>query len=58
MYVEHLHPDCRLAVFDEIPTRHLIISSAPRFAVRRASNERFEAGPHLRKLTKGQRPAA
>jgi hypothetical protein len=23
MYVEHLHPDCRLAVFDEISIRHL-----------------------------------
>jgi hypothetical protein len=22
--VEHLHPDCRLAVFDEISIRHLI----------------------------------
>jgi hypothetical protein len=22
-HVEHLHPDCRLAVFDEIPIRHL-----------------------------------
>jgi hypothetical protein len=22
--VEHLHPDCRLAVFDEIPIRHPI----------------------------------
>jgi hypothetical protein len=47
---EHLHPDCRLAVFDEIPIRHLI-----RPSFRHASKERFEAGPHLPKLTKGQR---
>ena len=50
-HVEHLHPDCRLAVFDEISIRHLI-----RPSFRHASKgERFEAGPHLPKLTKGQR---
>jgi hypothetical protein len=49
--VEHLHPDCRLAVFDEMPIRHLI--RPPSF--RHASKERFEAGPHLPNLTKGQR---
>jgi hypothetical protein len=47
--VEHLHPDCRLAVFDEISIRHLI-----RPSFRHASKERFETGPHLPKLTKGQ----
>jgi hypothetical protein len=49
-HVEHLHPDCRLAVFDGISIRHLI-----RPSFRHASKERFEAGPHLPKLTKGQR---
>jgi hypothetical protein len=51
--VEYLHADCCLAVFDEIPIRHLIHPS-----FRHASKERFtfEAGPqHLPKLTKGQR---
>jgi hypothetical protein len=49
--VEHLHSDCRLAVFDEISIRHLI-----RPSFRHASKERFEAWPwpHLPKLTKGQ----
>jgi hypothetical protein len=47
-HVEHLHPDCRLAVFDEIPISHLI-----RPSFRHASKERFEAGPHLPKLTNG-----
>jgi hypothetical protein len=42
-HVEHLHPDWRLAVFDEIPIRHLI-----RPSFRHASKERVEAGgPHL-----------
>jgi hypothetical protein len=45
--VEHLHPDCRLAVFDEISIRHLI-----RPSFRHASKERFEARPHLPKLPK------
>jgi hypothetical protein len=45
-HVEHLHPDCRLAVLDEISIRHLI-----RPSFRHASKERFEAGPaHLPKL--------
>jgi hypothetical protein len=48
--VKHLYPDCRLAVFDEIPIRHLI-----RPSFRHASKECFEAGAHLPKLTKGQR---
>jgi hypothetical protein len=52
--VEHLHPTAAsLAVFDEVPIRHLIRPC--RFAFRDASKERFEAGPHLPKLTKGQR---
>jgi hypothetical protein len=49
-HVEHLHADCGLAVFDEMPIRHLI-----RPSFRHASKESFEAGPHLPKLTKGQR---
>jgi hypothetical protein len=44
--VEHLRPDCRLAVFGDIPIRHLI-----RPSFRHASKERFEAGPHLSKQT-------
>jgi hypothetical protein len=48
--VEHLHPNGRLAVFDEISIRHLI-----RPSFRHAGKERFEgAWPHLPKLTKGQ----
>jgi hypothetical protein len=38
--VEHLHADFRLAVFDEIPIRHLIHPS-----FRHASKERSEAVP-------------
>jgi hypothetical protein len=48
--VEHLHSDCRLAVFNQIPIRHLV---RPPFG--HISEERFEAGPHLPELTKGQR---
>jgi hypothetical protein len=49
-----LHPDCdcRLAVFDEVPIRHL---TRPSF--RHASEERFEAGPHLPSPQTDQRPA-
>jgi hypothetical protein len=36
-HVEHLHPDCRLAVYDEMSIRHLI-----RPSFRPASKERFE----------------
>jgi hypothetical protein len=38
VHVEHLHPDCRLAVFDEIPIRHLI-----RPSFRHASKGRSKA---------------
>jgi hypothetical protein len=47
--VEHLHSDCRLAVFDQISIRHLV---RPPF--RHTSEECFEAWPHLSELTKGQ----
>jgi hypothetical protein len=49
-----LHPDCRLAVFDEIPIRHLIRPSP----FRHACKGRFEARPgpiSPKQLTKGQR---
>ena len=49
-HVEHLHSDCRLAVFNQIPIRHLVRSPFGHI-----SEERFEAGPHLPELTKGQR---
>jgi hypothetical protein len=48
--VEHLHSDCRLAVIKQRPIRHLV---RPPFG--HISEERFEAGPHLPELTKGQR---
>jgi hypothetical protein len=49
--VEHLYSDCRLAVFDQISIRHLV---RPPFRHTSESGERFEAGPHLPELTKGQ----
>jgi hypothetical protein len=51
--VEHLHSDYCLAVFDQISIRHLV---RPPF--RHTSEERFEAGPYLPELTKGQRLGA
>jgi hypothetical protein len=45
-----MYSDCRLAVFDQRSTRHLV-----RSPFRHTSEECFEAGPHLPELTKGQR---
>jgi hypothetical protein len=47
--VENLHPDCRLAIFDEMPIRHLI-----RPSFRHAGKERFEAEDNLNASETGQ----